>query len=168
MTEDVEFWSEDRAFGLKVPAGALSQILELSRRNATKETGGLLVGHYTEAQDCAVVTEVSGAPADSRNGRNFFVRGTARLQRWLNGLWRRKRHFYLGDWHSHPWAAPRASPTDIAQLEEIAHDESRKCPEPVALLIGGAAADANDAAAYVYPQGAGLIELLRTENASPG
>lgn len=164
MTENIEFWSEDRAFGLKVPAGTLSRMLELSRRNATKETGGVLVGYYTEARDCAVVTEVSGAPPDSRSGRTFFVRGTGGLQRWLNRLWRRERHFYLGDWHSHPGAAPRASPTDIAQLEEIARDESRKCPEPVALLIGGAAADANDAAAYVYPRGAGLIELLLTEN----
>ncbi len=164
MSEDIEFWSEDRAFGLKVPAGALSRILELSRRAAPKETGGVLVGYYTEAQDCAVVTEVSGAPSDSKSGRNFFVRGTAGLQRWLNRLWRRERRFYLGDWHSHPGEAPLASPTDIAQLKEIAEDESCKCPEPVALLIGGAAADANDAAAYVYPQGAGLIELLRTEN----
>lgn len=165
MIEDIEFWSEDRAFGLKVPAGALSQTLELSRRAAPKETGGMLVGYYTEAQDCAVVTEVSGPPPDSRSGRNFFVRGTAGLQRWLNTLWRRERRFYLGDWHSHPGEDPRASPTDMAQLKEIAEDESRKCPEPVALLIGGAAADANDTAAYVYPRDAGLIELLRTEHA---
>jgi integrative and conjugative element protein (TIGR02256 family) len=144
----------------------LSRVLELGRRAAPKETGGVLVGYYTEAQDCAVVTEVSGAPPDSRSGRNFFVRGTAELQRWLNRLWRRERRFYLGDWHSHPGGAPRASPTDIAQLKEIAEDESRKCPEPVALLIGGAAADANDAAAYVYPRGAGLIELLRTGHTS--
>lgn len=168
MTKEIEFWSKHRTFGLKVPPRALSRMLELSRRNAPKETGGVLVGYYTEAQDCAVVTEVSGAPADSKSGRNFFVRGTAGLQRWLNRLWRRERHFYLGDWHSHPGEAPRASPTDVAQLQEIARDESRKCPEPVTLLIGGCAADANDAAAYVYPRDAGLIELLRTENAAHG
>jgi hypothetical protein len=40
------------------------------------------------------------------------------------------------------------------------------CPEPVALVIGGAATDANDAAAYVYPRDAGLIELFRIEHTS--
>ncbi len=161
MTEDIEFWSEDRAFGLKVPAGALSRMLELSRRAAPKETGGVLVGYYTEAQDCAVVTEVSGAPPDSRSGRGFFVRGTTGLQRRLNRLWHWERRFYIGDWHSHPGEVPRASATDIAQLEEIANDESRKCPEPIALLIGDGATDGNDVAAYVYPQGVGLIDLLQ-------
>lgn len=164
MIEDIEFWSEDRTFGLKVPSGALSRVLELSRRAAPKETGGVLVGYYTEAQDCAVVTEVSAAPPDSRSGRNFVVRGTVGLQCWLNRLWRRERRFYLGDWHSHPGEAPRPSRTDIAQLEEIAEDESRNCPEPVALLIGGATADANDVAAYVYPRRTGFIELLRIEH----
>ncbi|MBA2714093.1 MAG: Mov34/MPN/PAD-1 family protein [Rubrobacteraceae bacterium] len=164
MTEDIEFWSEDRAFGLKVPSEALSRMLELSRRATPRETGGVLVGYYTEAQDCAVVTEVSRAPPDSRSGKNIFVRGTAGLQRWLNKLWLRERRFYLGDWHSHPGQTPRPSLTDMAQLEEIAEDKSRKCPEPVALLIGGAAAEANDAAAFVYPKDLGLIELLQAEN----
>jgi integrative and conjugative element protein (TIGR02256 family) len=118
LTKDIEFWSEDRAFGLKVPSRALSRVLELSRRAAPKVTGGVLVGYYTEAQDCAVVTEVSGAPPDSRSGKNFFVRGTAGLQWWLNGLWRKERRFYLGDWHSHPGEAPRVSPTDIAHSEK--------------------------------------------------
>jgi integrative and conjugative element protein (TIGR02256 family) len=162
MNEDIEFWSAERAFGLKVPARVLSRMLELSRSAAPKETGGVLVGYYTEPQDCAVVTKVSGAPPDSRSGKTFFVRGTSGLQRWLNGLWRGERRFYLGDWHSHPGQSPRPSHTDIAQLGEIAQDESRKCPEPVALLIGGRAVDANDAAAYVYPRELGLIELLRT------
>ena len=124
----------------------------------------MLVGYYTEAQDCALVTDVSGAPPNSRSGRGFFVKGTAGLQRWLNRLWRRERRFYLGDWHSHPEEVPRASATDIAQLEEIANEESRKCPEPVALLIGGGATDGNDVAAYVCPRSVGLIELLQIEH----
>lgn len=159
MTEFLEFWSEDRGFGLKVPMRLLSRMLELSRSAAPKETGGVLVGYYVEAQDCAIVTEVSEAPPDSRSGRYFFVRGIAGLQQWLDKLWCKERNFYLGDWHSHPGKAPRASPTDILQLEEIAEDESRKCPEPVAILIGGAATDTQDVGAFVYPRGSGLIEM---------
>ncbi len=164
MTEDIEFWSKDRAFGLKVPAKALSRVLELSRGAVPKETGGVLVGYYTDTQDCAVVTGVSAAPPDSRSGKNFFVRGTAGLQRWLDRLWRSERRFYLGDWHSHPDEEPLPSPMDRAQLETIANDESRKCPEPVLLIVGGSASNVRDVRAYVFPRGHSLIRLSRQED----
>lgn len=159
MSRDVEFWSEDHRFGLRIPAETLARMLELCRRDAPKETGGVLAGYYTNAHDCAVVTGVSEAPADSGSGRTWFVRGTAGLQRWLDGLWRRERRHYLGDWHSHPGEAPDPSPTDVAQLKEIASDESRKCPEPILVLVGGRAVDAFDARAFVFPRAGSLVEL---------
>ncbi|MCA1718128.1 MAG: Mov34/MPN/PAD-1 family protein [Actinobacteria bacterium] len=160
---DVEFWSEDRAFGLQIPTERLSRVLELSRTAAPEETGGVLAGYYTDAHNCAVVTEASDAPPDSRSGRTFFVRGTTELQRWLNKLWRRERRFYLGDWHSHLGNEPSPSPTDLTQLKEIANDELCKCPEPVLLLVGGRAANARDVRAYVFPKNKGLIELYSAE-----
>lgn len=156
---DAEFWSEDRRFGLKVSLQTLSQVLELSSGSAPNETGGILVGFYTDAHDCAVVTEASGVPPDWKSGRTFFVRGTSGLQRWLDKLWRKKRHHYLGDWHFHPGGAPVPSLTDEAQIEEIAGDESRKCPEPILLIVGADAASVSDIRAYVFPRGGDLIQL---------
>jgi len=160
---DVEFWSEDGRFGLRVPGEMLSRVLELSRQASPLETGGILTGFYTDAHNLAVVTQATGAPRDSESGRTFFVRGTAGLQRWLNRLWRKERRFYLGDWHSHPGEVPHPSPTDEVQLEEIAGGESRKCPEPVLLLVGGPVADTCDARAYVLPRGGTLVELFSSE-----
>jgi len=65
---DVEFWSEDGRFGLRVPGETLSQVLELSRHASPKETGGILTGFYTDAHDLAVVTQATGAPQDSESG----------------------------------------------------------------------------------------------------
>lgn len=160
---DVEFWSEDRRFGLRVSPQTLSQVLDWSSRSAPEETGGVLVGFYTEAHDCAVVTEASGAPPDSKSGRTFFVRGTLGLQRWLDKLWRKERYHYLGDWHFHPGTAPVPSLTDEAQIEEIARDESRKCPEPILLIVGTDAASVSNVRAYVFPRGGDLIQLSLDE-----
>jgi integrative and conjugative element protein (TIGR02256 family) len=166
----VQFWAEDRRFGLTIPEEVLSRMLDLCRSAYPDETGGILVGYYTAAQDCAVVTRASEAPPDSGRGKSWFVRGTSGLQRWLDGLWRGQRHHYLGDYHSHPGGDPSPSIKDLAQLEEIANDEPRKCPELLLILIGGAAADVRDVRAYVFPRGGNLVELsvIRTDSNTEG
>ncbi|HKH36596.1 MAG TPA: Mov34/MPN/PAD-1 family protein [Rubrobacter sp.] len=64
------------------------------------------------------------------------------MQRWLDGLWRRrKRRYYLGEWHFHPGGAAEPSPTDTEQMAKIMHSASYKCPEPVPLLVGCPAGD---------------------------
>jgi hypothetical protein len=50
------------------------------------ETGGILAGHYTEALDSAVVTDVLSAPPDSRAGPTWFERGVEGVQSWLERL----------------------------------------------------------------------------------
>jgi integrative and conjugative element protein (TIGR02256 family) len=101
------------------------------------ETGGILMGRYSAAHDCALVTEVLGPPGDSRSGPTWFVRGVAGLQAALNRAWGRRREYYLGEWHLHPSAAPTPSGVDYAQMAEVANTSSWRCPEPVLLIVGG-------------------------------
>jgi integrative and conjugative element protein (TIGR02256 family) len=115
----------------------LTEVLSRCRGFAPAETGGILVGYYNDALSCAVVTDASERPLDSKSGRNWLVRGTAGLQGWLDRLWcNNKRRYYLGEWHFHPGGVPEPSPTDTKQMGTIARSPSYKCPEPV-LLLGG-------------------------------
>jgi integrative and conjugative element protein (TIGR02256 family) len=100
------------------------------------ETGGILVGHYTPLGDQAVITQVSGAPPDSKAGRSWFVRGFAGLQQLINVAWRR-RNYYLGEWHFHPFAAPDPSDRDRQQILEFSRDRNYRCPEPILVVVGG-------------------------------
>ena len=134
---DLEFWSDDRLFGLTVTDGQVKKLLRLCERSSPNETGGILLGHYSTAHDCAVVTEVTKAPADSRSGRTWFIRGIRGLQTRVDHFWSRKQEYYLGEWHFHPFGSPRPSPTDIKQIEAIAESEQYHCPEPVLLILGG-------------------------------
>ncbi|MDP9476045.1 MAG: Mov34/MPN/PAD-1 family protein [Actinomycetota bacterium] len=150
-TPGLEFWDESGAFGARISPDALSKVLESCRRSAPEETGGILVGYYTDALDCAVVTGASERPPDSRSGRTWFVRGTAGLQGLVDGLWRGKeRRYYLGEWHFHPDGSPKPSPTDERQMAKIAGSASYKCPEPVLVLAGGSASSACDVRVYVF------------------
>src|SRR6266567_2725653 len=79
------------------------------------ETGGILIGHYTPLGDQAVITGVIGPPRDSIATPSVFIRGLHGVQKLINGAWRR-RDYYLGEWHFHPFALPIPGGQDRRQI----------------------------------------------------
>lgn len=154
------FRTEDKRFILTLGVLPLQRILELCSESLGMETGGILVGYYSRKHDDAIVTAVSGPPSDSKRKHTTFERGTVGLQPWLNELWSRHHRYYLGEWHFHPCAAPRASPDDIQQMRANAVKESLKCPEPVLLIVGGMPPHEWTANAYVSARGQDFMEMM--------
>jgi integrative and conjugative element protein (TIGR02256 family) len=132
----LKFRSTDGRFGLQIDSAHLTSILGFCKLSVRVETGGILVGFYSQDHNNAIVTAVIGAPADSIFGRNWFYRGVRGLQCYLERLWIGKRHYYLGEWHFHPGGKPTPSRIDIGQMTEIARTPKYRCPEPVLLIIG--------------------------------
>ena len=156
---DLEFWSDDRQFGLLIAEKQVAEMLHLCRRVSPFETGGILLGHYAASHDRAIVTEITRAPADSQSGSTWFVRGVRGLQQKLDRLWQRNQAYYLGEWHFHPFGPPRPSPTDQGQMQEISHSKQYHCPEPVLLILGGDPKAEWSASAYVFPKDHRRIEM---------
>ncbi|WP_341531831.1 Mov34/MPN/PAD-1 family protein (plasmid) [Nostoc sp. UHCC 0302] len=158
---DLEFWSEDKRFALKIHNREISQLLKVCVRAGVQETGGILVGFYTELHNCAVITSISDAPSDSHSGHNWFYRGTHDLQQWLNRLWMRdKKQYYLGEWHFHPFSNSNPSEIDISQMQKIGESSSYQCPEPLLLIIGGDPNNQWNMKAYIFPRNYPQIELI--------
>ena len=80
---DAVFRSTDGRFRLFIGADPLAHILDLCLASYPLETGGVLIGHYNETLDTAIVTRVTGPPPDSRRRRTAFYRGTQGLQEFL-------------------------------------------------------------------------------------
>ena len=148
---DLLLWSRDRRFGLSLKKSLMLEILDKCKDSTSKETGGILVGYYAPAYDCAIVTALSGPPEDSIREPRFFVRGTKGIQRWIFRLWREQRSFYLGEWHYHPGGPPVPSPDDREQMHRLSNNRKLRCPEPVLLIIGGNPKGSWTANAYVFP-----------------
>jgi integrative and conjugative element protein (TIGR02256 family) len=162
----LELRSRDRRFGLVLSAHQEQLLQERSAKSWPNETGGILVGCYTEQLDTAVVTRLPMAPADSISSRARFIRGLRGLQKLLTRLWDQSpevREYYLGEWHCHPGQAPVPSPQDEAQMKAIAEDPKYRCPEPVLLIVGGSPSTGWSIAARVYPRGAEPLPLLPCE-----
>jgi len=150
---DLIFWSDDQRFGLFLPAGLFAELCALCQAAGEAETGGVLVGWYTEARDCAVVTQIGQPPSDSRRGRATFVRGTRGLKKMLEEAGERDGSRYLGEWHFHPGASPVFSHVDAEQMTRIANSRSANCPEPILLILGGGAPNGWEPSVHVFPRG---------------
>jgi len=161
IVTDLCFWSGDDRFGLVLPGKQLARILRMCDTTGSEETGGILIGHYTTALDCAVVTEVTGPPADSLRGRRWFERGTTELQGLLDRRWRRRRQHYLGEWHLHPGGAPEPSSLDILQMQSIACARACARPEPLLVLVGEGPSGGRMVSAHVFPREGRHMELAR-------
>lgn len=141
--------SQDNHFGLYVGEEQVEQMLAYCQASAPRETGGILVGFYDSDLRVAEVVQATSAPADSRHGRTWFIRGVRGLQSLINRVWKQNQ-YYIGEWHFHPFASPAPSQDDEDQLNKIANEESYHCPEPVLLIIGGDPAGDWSARAFVF------------------
>jgi len=157
--EPLIFRAPSGLFGLSIPAPVVEKILGYCARALPNETGGILIGHYNESLDTALVSEATPAPPDSRDGRTWFYRGTQGLAHLLDEAWKDGR-YYLGEWHFHPLAGPTPSETDRRQLRDIAREERYFCAAPLLLIVGGHPRRDWLARSYVFPRAEPETELL--------
>jgi len=156
-----EAWTKDGRYGLRIPSKIIHKMLDLCRKSIDIETGGILVGYYNRSHNCAIVTDCSNAPKDSRREKRFFYRGVYGLQRWLSSLWKLgQRRYYLGEWHFHPFASANPSGIDLNQMREDAKDKSYNCPEPIMVLVGGDPNTECSLRAFIYGKDSKIFEFL--------
>ncbi len=144
--------SADGRFNFELPGPIVQEMLEQCARSYPMETGGILVGHYSDDSKFAHVTDLVPAPSDSKLNRLSFQRGIRGVQKLLNQMWPRRR-YYLGEWHFHPDGSASPSGTDANQMRSIACTESYHCPEPVLLILGGNPPEEFVSESYVFLRG---------------
>lgn len=162
MIDNYEAWTEDGRYGLRIPTIVLEKMLNFCENSKGMETGGVFVGHYSNNHDCALVTDCSGAPQDSKVGARYFYRGIKGLQNWFRQLWHhQERQYYLGEWHYHPMGSPTPSHIDVEQMKHNASDISYHCPEPALFIIGGDPKSGWTYESLVYIREIGEVRLFR-------
>lgn len=79
-----------------------------------REAGGVLLGRYIRDADDVIVDQVTEPMVGDRRGRRRFIRAAPRHQAVIDAAWRESSgtRVYLGEWHTHPQAAPTPSPID--------------------------------------------------------
>ena len=148
-------------YSVRIKMPAYRAMKKLAEKHSPVEVGTSLVGAYTYNGTLAIVHGLAPLTPDSRGWRTSFVRGITGLHTFFTRVYRRfcgKRH-YVGEWHSHPHAAPSPSPTDDRNQTDIANDQSAECPECILVIIGGDLTHVPDLSVFVYSRTHGRIDL---------
>ena len=132
-----EFVSEDHAYGVRLPVSILEKMHKDCSAALPKETGGILVGCYSEDLNWATITNAYGPSRQSTRYRSSFVRFGFDYLPTLNRLWNKGR-YYIGEWHFHPFSSAAPSSIDVNTMVNLSSDKKLHCPEPVLIVVGGA------------------------------
>lgn len=127
----------DGRFEIRLPQDVIDTMLALCVQARRLETGGILMGRYTDGQRVASISRATGPGDDARAGPAWLVRGIRGLQRLLDAAWSSGSAYYLGEWHFHPFSDPAPSRQDHRQMTSIATSAKYNCPEPILLIVGG-------------------------------
>lgn len=130
------FYNSDTNLKIVVPLEQLSLLHKLCEESNPYETGGIIIGRYSDDGSVAFVSEMTNSPNDSIKKMTSFKRGIHGLQKKLDMLWD-KSYYYLGEWHYHPNSSPTPSRSDIEQMLSLSHDKKLNCPEPILIILGG-------------------------------
>lgn len=121
---------------IDLPIDQLSILHRLCDESNPNETGGIIIGKYSDDRLTAYISEISNPPDDSVKKKTFFKRGIRGLQKRLDTLWK-DSYYYLGEWHYHPDSLPTPSSSDIKQMISFSQNKKLNCPEPILIIIGG-------------------------------
>jgi integrative and conjugative element protein (TIGR02256 family) len=155
----LEWMTEDRRFTVYFKDSLLNKILNHCERASGLETGGILVGYYSNSL-VAHITQLSGPPLGSAASPFSFSRGIVGLQPWLNKLWySRPKIYYLGEWHYHPGSSPQPSNQDATEMALISLAPRYRCPEPLLFIVGGVVPTALEKSLHLHLPSSGLVPL---------
>jgi proteasome lid subunit RPN8/RPN11 len=117
---------------IRLSETANQKILKDCAEHLSVETGGILVGRISEAQQAFVVTDVLPAPQDSRRSKREFVLGTNAVKEMLEEYSSSCNYalYCLGTWHSH-LSDSESSERDLQTAREVANSRT----VPLVLLI---------------------------------
>ena len=154
--------TDNQVYSLQILSQAFEAIEKACSLDNTKETGGILIGKYSNDFSTAIIHEATYPPDDSRKGDSWFARGIIGLKEVLLKYWQSKdRKYYIGEWHYHPTIHLQPSRTDLNQMYKIRDDNKYCCTEPVLLIVGKSLEEkACPIRAFVFPQSYTYMEFI--------
>lgn len=116
----------------------LTALEKLAEEKEPQETGGLLVGYFSEDDKDVVITGITGPGPKAQHGKHSFCPDyeadrveMARIFKQSGGL-----AWYIGDWHTHPTGPAYLSFLDRKALINIAKFDLNHVQRPIMLILG--------------------------------
>lgn len=128
----------DRDCAVRIPDEVFAAMQNMAVNSKPRETGGTLVGHYSEDLREAFVTRVLEANIGARKQRARFYRPPDEVDGQLARIYKESGGLthYLGEWHTHPDATSTPSSKDLSTLSGLAKSRSVATDTPFMVILG--------------------------------
>jgi integrative and conjugative element protein (TIGR02256 family) len=115
----------------------LASLTQIASAAAPLETGGILLGYWSESATAPVITGNIGPGPRAKHEQSRFVPDHDYQESEVAKLYYESNCTlqYLGDWHSHPGNAGYMSSTDFDTLRRIAVSRKARAPRPLMLIL---------------------------------
>ena len=121
---------------VEIDNALIDRIRETGLAHYPNEFGGLLVGEYSEDKQTVSITDTI-LPLNYKSSRISFDRGIDGLKdKLLDFYSANPSRIYVGEWHTHPNAAPIPSWTDMLAVRQIVASKSVNISNPIMLILG--------------------------------
>lgn len=136
---DVSKVQRERVGTVWLAATALQAMKSEATHRAPKETGGVLLGYWSNDALDVVITEVVGPGPEASHRRRSFVPDHHYHESEVARLYFEsgRRVVYLGDWHSHPGGLLKLSAIDLMTQLRISRSVKARAPMALMLLLAG-------------------------------
>lgn len=104
-----------------VEQSAYEHIIEALKNYGDYEIGGILIG-YEKSRNHFAISDVTVANDINKFNVFSFIREPMKSLKILIRSFKKKKHSYIGEWHSHPKFSLYPSPGDIATMKGILTD----------------------------------------------
>jgi integrative and conjugative element protein (TIGR02256 family) len=132
----LKFVNSEIGLSIEIQNGLVNMIQQVGLAHYPKEFGGILIGQYTDDKLTVNITDTI-LPSKYYSSPVSFDRGAEGLEEKLLALFTAEpSKIYVGEWHTHPNAAPYPSGTDIRALQQIVTADSVNIYNPVMLIVG--------------------------------
>ncbi|EPD6202522.1 Mov34/MPN/PAD-1 family protein [Enterobacter hormaechei] len=158
--KDLIFSCVSTKYTVKLNSSSLQKMIDECIKAGTNETGGILIGSYSQDGSTAIIVEATARPADSLVGSTTFQRGVKGLKPLLDSRWKTGK-YYVGEWHFHPGGSPEPSSDDLLSMKNISSNPNYQCLEPVMIILGGDPSGKYSLSANVFPRGKPPIRLSK-------
>lgn len=145
----MKLYNQQKEVNLNIPDILFDKLSTVAIQNYPNESGGFLVGYYSEDLTALNITDLI-LPNEHTSSKYSFKRSIKGINKIFESLFSSKKHYYIGEWHSHPDGSSIFSKTDLNAMEEIANSETVTITNPILLIVSINKTELKDFTFYIY------------------
>lgn len=130
----MKFINSHKNLNLIVSDVIISRIAEKGESFFPNEIGGFLIGYYSSDLKTLQITDIL-LPKKYKNNSYLFERSIDGVVNVFKKIFYKKKHYYVGEWHTHPNGSTMYSTTDLNAMIKIEKDDNVVIENPILLIL---------------------------------